>query len=146
VTIRIRLAMVCFIFGALSLMASGCGEEGAKVTGSVTKDGKAQEGVSVSFITQDKEKGASKGTRTNAEGKFELKMKPGHYTVILAKWVDKNGKVPKDSDDPNEDFAQLEASGKLRQVLPSKFTETESSPFNVEIPATGKQLPPFDVK
>lgn len=141
------LGMLPFL-AVLTLIAGGCGgEEGVKVTGSVTKASKPLESVTVSFVALDKEKGVSKGAVTNAEGKFELLLKPGKYTVTLTKLVDSKGNVPKASDNPNEDFAQLEAQGKLKQIMPQIYSSFDHSQFNdIEIPAGGKQLAPFDTK
>jgi len=137
-----------FAFG--SVIVIGCGKSGGvvevKVTGSVTQSNKAQDGVLVNFIPADPKAESSKGTRTGADGKFEVMVQPGKYTVVLTRWVDKNGKVPKDSENPLEDYAQLEASGYLKQVLPAKYGDPASSPFKVDIPAEGKELPAFDVK
>lgn len=131
---------------AIAFAASGCGgsEEGVKVTGSVVKGNKAQEGVLVSLVAADKG-GASKAARTDAEGKFEVKVKPGKYVVVLSKLVDKKGNAPTTSENPAEDAGQLEASGKLFESMPEKFREPTSSPLGVEIPAGGKQLDPIDV-
>src|SRR5262245_59113362 len=138
------MVLVC---AAFVLLASGCGPvvKGVKVTGSVTQGGKPQEGVTVGFGPADP-KGEAKAARTDAEGKFVLRMEPGKYTVTLTKFVDKKGNVPKESDNPTEDFTQLEASGYLRQVLPATYTNPGTSPFKVEIPSGGKDLEPFDLK
>jgi len=134
---------------SIALAANGCGSSGpqlAKVTGSVTKGGKLQQGVNVAFVPADLKQGSTVGSRTDSDGKFEVLVKPGSYTVALTKMVDKNGKVPKDSENPAEDYVMLEAAGQLRQVLPAKYTSVDSSPFKVDIPAEGKDLPAFDVK
>ena len=117
-----------------------------KVTGSVTKDGKSQEGVLVGFLTSDTKKGSSNATKTDASGKFQVLLKPGNYSVTISKFVDKSGNVPKDSDDPKMDFTQLEAAGKLRQVMPEPYLNATTSPIKVDIPNEGKDLPPFEVK
>jgi len=54
--------------------------------------------------------------------------------------------VPAESENPAEDYTQLEASGYLRNALPPKFAAPNTSPFKVEIPAGGKTLEPFDLK
>lgn len=133
---------IFLLCAALGVVAIGCGggSDGVKVTGSVTQGGKSQEGVMVGFVFSDPNQGA-KGTRTNAEGTFEIMLKPGSYTVTVAKWVDKRGNVPNE-----EDYTQLEASGSLKQVYLAKYTSHASSPFKVEIPAEGKALGAFEVK
>jgi len=135
---------------AIGLAASGCGggsgSKEVKVTGSVTQGGKAVDGVKVGFISPDPAKAPSKVATTDAEGKYQLKIMPGKYTVTLTRYLDRSGKVPKDSDNPTEDFTQLEASGYLRQVLPAKYIDPGTSPFKVDIPPEGKALDPFTVE
>jgi len=136
------------LFSAIGFVVSGCGGGGVKevkVTGSVIMGGKAQEGVRIGFVPSDPKKASSKGTTTDAEGKFELKVQPGSYKVVLTKYVDRKGNVPKESDNPTEDITQLEASGYLRQVIPPQYTEPEQSPIKVDIPPEGKNLEPFTV-
>src|SRR5262245_60564081 len=80
-----------------ALFASGCSSTNeVEVTGSVTQGGKSQEGVTVGFVPADTTQESTKGTRTNADGKFQLMLKPGRYTVTLSKYVDKRGIVPKE--------------------------------------------------
>jgi hypothetical protein len=145
-----RLLVSIWLCAVGFVIAGGCGKSGGvlevKVTGSVTQGTKAQDGVLVNFIPADRKQETSKGSRTDADGKFEVMVQPGKYTVVLTRWVDKKGKVPKDSENPLEDYAQLEASGYLKQVLPAKYGDPASSPFKVDIPAEGKELPAFDVK
>jgi hypothetical protein len=135
----------------IAMLALGCGgggggPSGVRVTGSVIKDGKGQSGVSVGFTPADPSKGEARGARTDAEGKFQTNVMPGSYTVTLSRMVDKKGNVPADSDDPTQDYTQLEASGALRNAFPPKYAAPTTSPFKVEIPAGGKELEPFDVK
>jgi hypothetical protein len=148
---RSQLFALLALFSAVVLFASGCGAppgpEGVKVTGSVTKGGKGEEGVNVGFITSDLKKGESRGVRTDAQGKFELRIKPGSYTVTLTKLVDKKGNVPKESEVPTEDYTQLEASGYLRHAYSELYADMARSPFKgIEIPEGGKELAPFEVK
>jgi hypothetical protein len=135
--------------GTMAMVASGCsdsGVHGVKVSGSVTKAGKAQDGVNVNFTATNPKEGEPKGTRTDADGKFQLRIKPGTYRVSLTRLVDKKGNVPKESDNPTEDFTQLEASGYLRNVFPPAYADPSSTPLKVEIPPGGKELEPFEVK
>jgi hypothetical protein len=142
------LAMI--MLGTASvLVAGGCGGEASKgvtVTGSVSKAGKAQDGVSVGFVASDPKQGQSAGARTDADGKFQLQVKPGAYKVTLTRLVDKKGNAPKESDNPAEDFTQLEASGYLRNAFPATYADPNTSPLTVDIPAGGKSLDPFEVK
>jgi hypothetical protein len=145
---RQSLAMLVF-FVTLVLFLNGCGGgalPGVKVTGSVTKAGKAQDGVAVAFIPTDGNTQSSRGARTDAEGKFELKLMPGNYAVTLVRMVDKKGNAPKESEDPSQDNTQLEASGYLSNAYDVKLSDPASTPIKVEIPAGGKELAPFEVK
>lgn len=144
---RQSLALLAII-AALALAINGCnrGVPGVKVTGSVTKGGKAQDGVAVAFLPTDGSGQSSKGARTDSEGKFELKLLPGNYTVTLVRMVDRKGNAPKESEDPSQDSTQLEASGYLSNAYDAKYSEPSKSPFKVEIPAGGKELAPFEVK
>ena len=135
------------IFSIVGLATSGCGPSGpheAKVTGSVTMGGKAEESVRVNFIHSGN-KDASKGAVTKADGKFEVELQPGKYAVTLSKMVDKTGKVPGESEDPTKDYTQLEASGLLRQAIPRKYVDPSSTPLSAEITEEEQDMPPFDV-
>lgn len=132
------------IVGTLGLFACGCGgpKTGDKVTGSVTMGGQPQAGATVSFIPSQPAEGIeSKSAAVDAQGKFELKLLPGKYAVIISKMVTKGGQVP----GPEEDYGMLEAEGKLRQAIPSKYTQPKATPLSAEIPAGGIDLPPFEV-
>jgi hypothetical protein len=137
------------LFGMLAVLislvsaTSGCApaEKGVKVTGSVTKGGQPQDGARVSFIPADPKPEGSRGALTGADGKFEVKLEPGKYKVILSRLVDASGKVPSESEDP----AQLEASGLLRQSIPPQYSDPASTTLSVEIPPEGKDLPAFEV-
>jgi hypothetical protein len=146
---RSPLVSVFLLFSAVVLFLSGCGGAGdlkVKVTGSVTKDGKPIEGAVVSFMSENDKSNDSKGANTDSQGKFQVLVKPGKYAVTVSKIVDAKGNVPKSSDVPAEDFAQLEAQGKLKQVIPESYLSASTSPFKADIPKEGKDLPPFEVK
>jgi hypothetical protein len=135
---------------ALAVVAGGCGSgepEGVKVTGSVMKGGQPLDNAVVSFISTLPLKDATptRSASTNAEGKFEAKVLPGNYSVVLSKMVDQSGKVPGASDDPNLDYGQLQAEGKLQQVVPQQYTEPAATPLKVDIPEEGKDLEPFEI-
>lgn len=143
-----RFVAIVVLCGGVALAGCGgnAGPDGVKVTGSVTKDGKGQAGTNVSFIAADQTKGESRGVKTDADGKFELKLRPGAYSVTLTRMVDKKGNVPPESENPAEDYTQLEASGLLKNAFPAKLSSPTTTPFKVDIPAEGKDLPPFEVK
>jgi hypothetical protein len=70
---------------------------------------------------------------------------PGSYKVSLIKMVDKKGKVPSGSENPTEDYTQLEASGALRHAFPPSYIDPENSGIKAEVPAGGTALQPFVV-
>ena len=137
---------VCAIVGLLSL---GCGEAdpGVPVSGTVTMGGQGQGGVRAYFIPSSTDASGPKfyGAITDTSGKFQAKVPPGKYSVMLSKKVDKSGNVPSDSEDPELDYTQLEASGMLREAMPQQYTSPTSTPISVEIPPEGKDLEPFEV-
>ena len=150
---RHRLS-VLVVLGAMSLAAGGlaaggCSGQkgGANVTGSVTMGGQPQEGARVTFIPMDSKSDVPpQGGATQADGKFTFKMPPGKYKVTVAKWVDKSGNVPGESEDPTQDFTQLLESGMLTQVVPAQYASPETTPLSAEIPAGGKDLEPFVIE
>jgi len=141
---RWQLPVLLSLISAIGFVAGGCGgggEEGVKVTGSVTLGGAGQKDVLVSFLPRDpKMAGSSKGARTDASGKFEIELLPGKYGITLSKMVDASGNVP----GPEVDAGQL-LEGELREAMPANFTNPESSPLSADIPPEGKALEPFAV-
>src|SRR5688500_15924024 len=96
--IRWQFPVLLSLLALIGIGASGCGgggDEGVKVTGSVTKGGAGQTDVVIGFIPRDpKMAGTSKAAKTDASGKFEIQLLPGKYGVILSKKVDASGNVP----------------------------------------------------
>ena len=127
----------------LAIAVSGCGgarDEGVKVTGSVTKGGAGLEGVLVVFAPRGG--GNPKGARTEASGKFALRLPPGKYKVLLSKKVDVQGNVP-----PLEaDLAELESNGLLHESLPAQYSTATASQLSADVPAAGTELAPFTVE
>lgn len=84
---------VVFSCVALCVAASGCGKGRVfvPVTGTVTLDGEAVEGATVSFVPKVAEGGSSATGITDASGKFELSSgaesgaAPGEYYISVAK-------------------------------------------------------------
>jgi hypothetical protein len=132
------------LLGAIACLVNGCGgaqeDPGVEVTGSLTKGGVGQEGVTVGFVASAK--GVSKAARTDAAGKFKLKLLPGQYAVILSKKVDASGNVPP----PDADVGQLEADGQLRETMPSQYTDPDSTLLGTEVPPKGGELPPLVIE
>lgn len=110
------------------------------VSGSVNQAGAGLPDVLVVFTPETA--GNSKGARTDAGGSFQLKLLPGRYKVLLSKKVTAQGTLP----GPDEDQSDLEASGLLREIIPSKYSSPIDSQLSVEIPTAGTQLEPFVVE
>ena len=91
-----RLPLLIFATALLSLC--GCGEKFVPVTGSVTIDGKAVAGASVTFLSDDG-KHTSGGT-TDESGNFTLAsgadpgVRPGNYKVTVTKYPKVEGSAP----------------------------------------------------
>lgn len=85
----------CFVLIALGAAVGGCGPSTPKtypVTGTVTLDGKAVPGATVTFIS-DVATDKSAATTTDAQGKYAMSTfkqgdgaVPGKYKVIVAKY------------------------------------------------------------
>lgn len=144
--------MRCFAWLVLFLAAvlQGCaGAPQAKVKGTVQLDGKPITDAGIQFWPkQDLNLGVYFG-RTDPEGRYQLKssndewVKPGKYVVIVAKEVNKQGKVPDLKEGDN--MMLYAAPGMLRNVLPAVYADKDRSPFVVEVKPGDNDLP-FDLK
>jgi hypothetical protein len=132
------------------LVACGCSsaDRGGKVTGSVQLDVKPLADAHLSFIKKG-EAAATNVAVTDAEGNFQVKpdkakrtLPPGTYTVLVRKYVQKDGKPPP----PAEDQLMLIASGQLHNILPERYSSPKSSPLTVEIKPGDNALPPLELK
>lgn len=141
---------ILLLYCAFGLGGMGCGGGGPreyKVTGSVISGGQPQPGVNVGFVPLDtSQSGNTRGAKTNIEGKFEVRLRPGSYTVLLTKLVDSKGNVPVITDPEKQDWGQIEANAQFRQAFPPAYNNPSLSPFKAEIKDGDTELPPFDVK
>jgi hypothetical protein len=123
---------------------AGCsGQVGPRVKGQVLFEGKPVSEARVIF-----EGAGGSAAVTDEEGKFYLDgttfktVKPGKYIVRVSKLVDKKtGKVPE-----REDYDQLHAADKLKNLLPARFNQNEENPLVAEIKEGVNELPPFQLK
>lgn len=120
---------------ALAICVAGCGSGGpptAKVSGTVTLDGKPLPDIRVTFQPDNKSeemKGMGSFGLTDANGKFDLKLSDtqsagavvGGHTVILA---DKLAEDPGDSD--------AGAAPKVKSRIPAKLVK---SPLHFDVQA-----------
>jgi hypothetical protein len=136
------------------LVAWGCSpNRGGKVAGSVRLDGKPLADAQLSFVPKgegaDVQVGAVVNSAvTDAEGNFEVQrdrakrtLPPGTYTVLVWKYVQKDGKPP-----PPEDRDLLIASGMLRNILPERYGSPAASQLTVEVKPGDNALPPLELK
>lgn len=144
----LRSAACLTLVGVFGFGLAGCGgaeaDSGVSVTGSVTKAGAGQAGVTVGFVTQSTQKDgpSSRSALTDANGKFEAKLYPGSYKVILSKKVDSAGNPPA----ADADIGQLEADGQLKESMPPQYTDPLGTPLSAEVPEKGGELAPFVVE
>jgi hypothetical protein len=144
------------LIGLLGLTVVGCSGNKRKITGSVTLDGQPVADARVEFLLQSSKDAPVANVRTDQQGNFEVPprpkgggpgLPPGQYVVLIRKLVDKaTGNVPAESDNPAEDYGQLEAAGKLVNKLPAKYSNPPFPLLTVEVKADTKTLPPFELK
>jgi hypothetical protein len=105
--------------------------------------------ATVSFIGDAQSKLGGFASKTDGQGKFEIRaggtpptvITPGTYRVLISKFVDKKGQAPN-----AEEYDQLKAAGQLRNLVPTKYNDPAESVLVVEIKAGANDLPPFDLK
>jgi hypothetical protein len=151
-----RVSLVAAVLiGLLSLTAVGCSGNKGKITGSVTLDGQPVADAQVEFLLQSNKNAPVANVRTDQQGNFAVLprpkgggpgLPPGQYVVLIRKMVDKSGNVPPDSDNPAEDYRQLEAAGKLVNKLPAKYNDPPFPVLTVEVKSDTKELKPFELK
>lgn len=134
---------------ALFVITPGCGGGPADpdvvpASGTVTLDGNAIEGVSVTFVP---ETGGTKSgyAITDAEGRFEAKMREGlsglpagEYRVLFQKLVLPDGSpVPPDA---------MAADVDARNMLPETYNSPAETPIGVTIGEGGNQDMKFELQ
>jgi len=133
------------------LLVAGCGPSRpkvAKVTGTVTMNGKPVEGATVAFFPQNEVTPGVGGGRmasgvTDAQGKFKLMtFEPGDgavlgkhkVTVTLCQDISKK-RVEGDAPDP----------ANLKWIVPQKYSETGTTPLPI-VDVQGALDLPIDIK
>ena len=137
---------------AISMWLAGCQGEGPEIKGTVKLDGKALDGVRVSFVPLDPKLGGAVA-ETDASGAFKIlpqadgvTLKPGKYGVTFSRMVDAQGNVP-----PARDRLILEKAGKLREWIPAKYSgqtvmRADTPPAEIVEIKDGPADLPFDLK
>lgn len=150
---------LCIAWFSSSIAVLGCGGEGggpktARVSGTVTLQGKPLDGAAVYFMT-DKFSGFG---RTNAEGKYELVQGavPGKNKVYISKRGLPEGVNP----DPESglDLGQVDAAEAVgvndptpkgakkktsADLVPEEFSNPQKSQLSFDVPAGGSTTADF---
>jgi hypothetical protein len=133
------------VFGSLLAFAAGCGGGGPRVRGQVFLDDQPLANAEAVLTSAAREKkGPSKDFhgKTDADGNFVIKghgnkpIPPGKYQILISKYVDKKGREPSE-----DDYAQLQASGALVNMLPAKYGDPRLVRFLRRDPG-GRERPP----
>lgn len=132
----------------------GCGEEGvssdmAEVSGKVTHGGSPVAGAAVTFKATTGTKSAF--GRTNEEGVYTLTMggptpgvEPGEYVVTVTKTETTGGTVVSE-DDPAYDGAASAQEATVKQLLPAKYGNANSTPLKATL-TKGKNDVPLELE
>lgn len=142
------LLYLCALAGIVCFGGCGQKENGPAISGSVLLDDKPLANARVHFMAVDKT-GSVNSAKTGANGKFTITpdprsgrtLTPGSYKVLISKLVDAKGDTLEE-----EDAAQQEAAGKLRNVVPPKYNNPDEGVLNATIKAGVNQLEPFQLK
>ena len=138
----VRFPASILVAVALIVCTLGCGggerdPDVVPASGSVTLDGNAIEGVTVTFIPQSGGNRSGYGM-TDAEGRFEAKLgtdlaglPPGKYRVLFQKLV-----LPDGSPMPRDAMA---ADVDARNMLPEIYSSSGESPIMVTVGEGGNQ-------
>jgi len=137
------------LFMALTILAAveltGCSRGGGTVEGEVKLDGKPLAGADIVFEGDATSKLGGFTGKTDENGKFLIRpqspIQEGKYRVLISKYVDKKGKPL----DP-EEFDQLKAAGKLKNLVPGKYNHPTESQLIADLKPGQNVLQPFNLK
>jgi hypothetical protein len=127
-----RRVIEASFLAAIAVVACGCGKGGHKsdkliVKGTVTIDGKAAEGVTISFYGPS-DKAASGVVTTQADGSYEVMFNSaageGNYKVTASKPMSRGGATPSG---PGIDDFQLKLAGGAQNQLPTRYQDVNRS-------------------
>ena len=145
---QLLVFMACL---ACCVLAAGCGGGSSNpatvpVSGTVTLNGQAVEGATVSFVGGAANRPTT-GT-TDAQGKFTLSTfepndgaPPGEYSITVTKYADAGGgTAPKEVDTTNPDAMYgdggPDAAGSANE-LPDKYASISGTPLKETVTAEG---------
>jgi hypothetical protein len=128
----LRKVIEASLLAAVVILAFGCGKGGPKgdkmiVKGTVTIDGKAADGVTISFYGPS-DRAASGVVTTQADGSYEVMFNSaageGNYKITASKPMTRGGVAP--SGEGIDDF-QLKLAGGAQNQLPTRYQDVNSS-------------------
>ncbi|HBE66912.1 MAG TPA: hypothetical protein DDW52_02055 [Planctomycetaceae bacterium] len=146
------------------LTFAGCGDPGIgaiPVSGTVTVDGTAMEGVMVVYTPADGSTGRAASGRTDAEGKYTLTTEingdgaiPGEYKIAVTKHENAEDDLPKevDPDDPDSldnIYGELDTSKdeKSKNMIHAQYENPLGSGLSATVTDDeSKNVFDFDVK
>jgi len=139
----------------LALSLAGCGGGAsltglAPVTGKVTLDGQSLGSTQVIFVPTGTE-GRACSAQTDASGNYELVTNtdkgamPGSYKVTVSRMTLPDGNVPTGLAE-GMDLGQLEASGRVKESLPPRYSILEQTELKFDVKSGGKNEYNIDLK
>jgi hypothetical protein len=139
--------LVLMTLGGLGACGCSSADRGGKVSGSVRLDGQPLADAEVSFVPKGQGAATNRAV-TDAQGSFQVKpdkarrtLPPGTYNVFIRKYAQKDGKSPSP-----EERNLLLVSGKLRNIVPERYSSIASPQLTAEIKPGDNALAPFELK
>lgn len=128
------LASFCLIL----LLGAGCqpgagGAGGYPVSGVVRYQGKPVDGANVVFSPVDPQQGArAEAAKTDAQGRYSLKLVPGEYAVAVTKYSQPGAQPSEPAGEytPPEEGAQTPVA---KNELPEKYATASTSPLRLKL-------------
>lgn len=130
---------LCFL-SLFSVFAAGCGKTSdrdagtVRVTGKATYNGQPLSNATITFNSD--ETNPPGAAMTGAEGNYQLRVKPGHYTATVSK-------LNIAADDRQVSMEEAMANAQKpkedpKETLPPKYQNVAESPFKFEVKASGE--------
>lgn len=138
---------------ALIAGCGGGGEEPPKVvavSGIVKLDGQPLKGASILFVPIEAAKGIGAAGTSDGEGKYSLAfgnnrgVLPGGYTVVVEKWVNKDGSDI--ATGPDIDIEQMKMGGLVKSLLPPAYSDPRGTPLKALIEDKERQTVDLEVQ
>lgn len=152
----VRQLVFIGIIAGFCLSLAGCGHKSGvdgiiKAAGTVTHEGKPVEGATVIFVPQGE--GRSASGITDANGRFELTTLmpndgaiPGKYKVAVSKVEVENAMSADEAKAWFQKHSGPPPAGNIKNHLPEKYKDLQSSELSAEVVANGTNDFPFELK